>query len=83
MATNSSAEVLRAIGVLEGKIDGIMVAISGLHKDHSHLRGDYEKLSSRVSRLENKFYLYAGAIAIVSPVLLTALSVSLKWFIEQ
>lgn len=61
MAENSNTELHRVLGRMEGKLDGVLASVAGLHKDH-------EKLESRVHSLESRVYGYAGGVAILAAI---------------
>lgn len=51
-------DLLRALGRIEGKQDQFL-------DNHSRLRGDHDKLSSKVDAVENKLHWLAGVTAAV------------------
>lgn len=66
----SDSELMRVIGRIEGKIDGMMASMASLHTEHKELKVNYENLRLKVQSMENRMYLYAGAVAVISPVAL-------------
>ena len=67
MTTNES-ELMRVIGRIEGKIDGMIAQHQTLHSEHKDLKAIVSKLELRMQQVENRLYLYAGAVAVLSPV---------------
>lgn len=61
-------ELMRVIGRIEGKIDGMMSSLSSLHDEHKDLKANHSILVDRVNKIENRLYLYAGVVAVISPV---------------
>lgn len=59
---------MRVIGRIEGKIDGMMNSMTGLNAEHKELKSDQDELWSKVNKLENRLNLYAGGLAVLSPV---------------
>lgn len=66
--TTQENELMRVIGRIEGKIDGIISQHSSLHTEHKDLKMLVSKLEHRLQQVENRLYLYAGAVAVLSPV---------------
>lgn len=62
-------ELMRAIGRLEGKIDGMLTHYTVLHGDHKELKVNHSHLISRVGKLEGRINLYAGGVAVLLPIL--------------
>ena len=76
-------ELMRVIGRIEGKIDGMMSSMAGLHVEHKELKINYENLRAKVQSMENRMYLYAGAIAVISPVALLVMRPVINTLVGQ
>lgn len=68
MSPQSDNELMRVIGRIEGKIDGMISQHQTLHSEHKDLKTLVAKLEYRIQQVENRLYLYAGAVAVMSPV---------------
>lgn len=73
MSTNDKtyspdAELMRVIGRIEGKIDGMVASHAGLHVEYKELRVDYERLRSKIQAVENRMWMWAGGITVLSPI---------------
>lgn len=60
-------ELQRDLGRVEGKIDGILAAVTSIHNTHVILDGRIsevdKRLSERVSKVENRQYWFSGLAA--------------------
>ena len=65
---HNDSELMRVIGRIEGKIDGMISQHATLHAEHKDLKVLVNKLEYRIQQVENRLYLYAGAVAVLSPV---------------
>ena len=65
---SNDTELMRVIGRIEGKIDGMMTSMTGLHAEHKELKSETNDLWAQVNKLENRLNLYAGGLAVLSPV---------------
>lgn len=59
-------EVQRSLGVLEGKLDLIMVSLGRISHDIKDLKTDHVHISARVRKLEDAKNRVVGAAAVVS-----------------
>lgn len=65
---NNDTELMRVIGRIEGKIDGMISQHATLHSEHKELKAMHTVLATKVQQLENRLYLYAGGVAVISPI---------------
>jgi hypothetical protein len=59
-------EVQRSLGILEGKLDLIMVTLGRISHDIKDLKTDHVYISARVRKLEDAKNRVVGAAAVVS-----------------
>ena len=65
---STNGELMRVIGRIESKIDGMASSMTGLHGEHKELKASYEVLRTRLQAVENRMYLWAGGVAVLSPI---------------